>query len=260
MKQETASDRGTAYYYVSPSNDPYYNISLEDYLYQRLRHVDQIYMLWVNSPSVFMGRYQSARAETDHSYLQTHGIPILRRASGGGAVYHDLGNLCYSVIRNAPEGELHDLKTFPQPIISAMESQGVELELSPRGDLRYRGLKVAGSAETTRAGRMLYHLSILFDADLQELERVLAVPADEVERSRVASVRSKVCNLSPLMPEVGTMGDFVTLILEHIGRAHHSLHPLELDLDEANAYIEHIRRERYASDDWTYSSIGRRPH
>lgn len=249
---------GEAYYYISHSHDPFYNIALEDYLYRQLTHLDCIYMLWINSPAIFMGRYQSARAETDWAYVQSLGLPILRRTSGGGTVYHDLGNICYTCIARDLSGRGHNLSLFPQPIINALASRSVELIRSPRGDLRHQGLKVGGAAEASRSGRMLYHMSLLFDTDLNQLERVLQVPETELERSRVPSVRSHVANLRPLIAEHHgedmTIKTFETLLLEHIAQRHTALHPLTLETD-ATTYI-HQRMQHFASPDWIYASIG----
>lgn len=249
---------GEAYYYVSHSHDPFYNIALEDYLYRQLTHLDCVYMLWVNSPAIFMGRYQSARAETDWAYVQTLGTPILRRTSGGGTVYHDLGNLCYTCIARDITGRGHSLPLFPEPIISALASKSVELTRSPRGDLRYQGLKVGGSAEACRSGRMLYHMSLLFDTDLNQLERVLQVPETETERSRVPSVRSRVANLRPLITEHHgedmTIKAFETLLLDHIAQRHTALHPLTLEA-RAEAYIQE-RMQHFASPEWIHAPIG----
>ena len=132
----------SAYYYISTSRDPYYNIALEDYLYRQLRSLDTIYLLWINTPSVFMGRYQHPEAELDVEYLRSEGIALLRRTSGGGTVYHDEGNLNFSVIKNGEASVGFDLAACPQPIQSALAKQGVEVVRSPRGDLRLNDLKV----------------------------------------------------------------------------------------------------------------------
>lgn len=245
-----------AYYYISPLSDPFYNIALEDYLYTQMRDVGCIYFFWVNSPSVFMGRYQCAEAESDVQYLAEQGIPVLRRASGGGTVYHDAGNLNYTCIQNDLAGRGFDLRAFPRPIVEAMQRQGVELEISPRGDLRLEGYKVGGSAEATRSGRMLYHMSLLFDADLDQLERVLQVGHDVQVRSRVPSVRSRVRNLKTVLPSVATIDSFRDLILSAIAQRYEALLPLELPL-EAEAYVAAIQVERYANPKWIHSSVGR---
>lgn len=246
------------YYYISPSNDPFYNIALEDYLYSCRLDCTHIYMLWVNRPSVFMGRYQTARAETDWDYLSQQGIPILRRLSGGGTVYHDTGNLNFTCIQTDPTGRGFDLAAFPEPVIRAMSRQGVTLTRSPRGDLRLDGLKVGGCAETMRRGRMLYHLSLLFDADLYELERVLSVPAGELVQSRVPSVRSQVANLRSVLPQTNTIEQFRGLILDELHQIYPNIQPLVLNPIEAEKYIQRMRREKFETEEWIHSSIGMR--
>jgi len=241
-----------AYYYISKSNDPYYNITLEDYLYRQLRSLETIYFLWINRPSVFMGRYQHAEAELDVEYLQKRGIALLRRTSGGGTVYHDEGNLNFSVIKNGEESKGFDLAACPQPVQSALAKKGVEVVRSPRGDLRLDGLKVGGAAEAMTRGRLLYHICLLFDTDLEELERILTVAA----RSRVASVRSKVTNLRPTLPLGYTITDFQTLILDELRDIEEDLTPLILD-DEVEEYIQRKRAEQFEHPDWIHSSIGK---
>ena len=245
-----------AYYYISTSQDPYYNIALEDYLYRQLRSLETIYFQWINRPSVFMGRYQHAEAELDVEYLQKRGIALLRRTSGGGTVYHDEGNLNFSVIKNGEESKGFDLAACPQPVQSALAKKGVEVVRSPRGDLRLDGLKVGGAAEAMTRGRLLYHICLLFDTDLEELDRILTVVPGTKARSRVASVRSRVTNLRPTLPHGYTIADFQMLILDELMGIEEDLTPLILD-DEAEEYIQRKRAEQFEHLDWIHSSIGK---
>ena len=245
-----------AYYHISTSRDPYYNIALEDYLYRQLRSLDTIYFLWINSPSVFMGRYQHPEAELDVEYLRSRGIALLRRTSGGGTVYHDEGNLNFSVIKNGEASKGFDLAACPLPIQTALAKKGVEVVRSPRGDLRLNGFKVGGSAEAMTRGRLLYHICLLFDTDLDELERILTVAPDITARSRVASVRSKVTNLRPTLPEGYTIIDLQTLILDELKEVEDDLTPLVLG-EEVEEYIELKRTEHFEHLDWIHSPIGK---
>lgn len=245
-----------AYYYISTSQDPYYNIALEDYLYRQLRSLDTIYFLWINSPSVFMGRYQHPEAELDVEYLRSRGIALLRRTSGGGTVYHDEGNLNFSVIKNGEASKGFDLAACPLPIQTALAKKGVEVTRSPRGDLRLNGFKVGGSAEAMTRGRLLYHICLLFDTDLDELERILTVAPDITARSRVASVRSKVTNLRPTLPEGYTIIDLQTLILDELKEVEDDLTPLVLG-EEVEEYIKLKRAEHFEHPDWIHSPIGK---
>ncbi len=260
IKETVQEKKKKAYYYISDSNDPYYNISLEYYLYNERRDIDTIYFFWVNRPSIFMGRYQYAQAECDLDYLAGGQISLLRRKSGGGTVFHDLGNLNYTCIKNAEnEGESFDLKSFPQPIVKAMGEQGLDLALSPRGDLRYQGLKVGGSAEAMRRGRMLYHLSLLFDTDLDKLERCLAVKEEDGFTSRVASVRSKVCNIREALgkEEIASVEDFRALIIQAIKGDYDTLEEFVLP-QEADEVISAYRQDVFEREEWIYSEVGKK--
>lgn len=243
---------GATYYYISPSNDPLYNVALEAFLYHEMRHLDRIYMLWVNTPSVFMGKYQAAIAETNQAYLEQKQIPLIRRNSGGGTVYHDLGNLNYTCIANDLTGQGHNLADFPTPIQSFASKRGVELVRSPRGDLRYNGYKVGGAAEALRSGRMLYHMSLLFDADLGALEQAITPRGDIDVSSRVPSVRSQVCNLrEPLALE--DMDAFRQGIIQELELKHGKLLPLELP-QEVEVYIPQAIKEKFGNPLWTYDT------
>ena len=254
MTQDQA--KTNAYYYISPSTDPYYNIALEDYLYRQLRPLDTIYFLWVNRPSVFMGRYQWADAELDMQYLEEKGIALLRRTSGGGTVYHDLGNLNFTAIKNDHLGLGFDLKAFPQPVQRALARHGVAVERSPRGDLRLDGLKVGGAAEAVNRSRMLYHICLLFDADLEELERILTVDPSVTVSSRVASVRSQVTNLRPALPAGYSIADLQEDILSALAEEHEGLFPLQFN-SSVEEYIRRERAEHFEHPDWIHSPIGK---
>lgn len=201
----------SAYIYISPHTDPALNAAIEEYLYLHRRDLGRVYMLWVNEPSVFMGRYQSREAEVDMDYMRAQGIRLMRRISGGGTVYHDAGNLNFTVIDSAEQGQAFDLKRYPEPIVRLCKRHGLPLVISPRGDLRLTdGRKVGGSAQAARSGRMLYHLSLLISADLTALDRVLASPEELRHLSRVQSVRSVVANLCDHLPEgLGSVPHFV---------------------------------------------------
>ena len=197
----------SAYYYISTSRDPYYNIALEDYLYRQLRSLDTIYLLWINTPSVFMGRYQHPEAELDVEYLCSEGIALLRRTSGGGTVYHDEGNLNFSVIKNGEASVGFDLAACPQPIQSALAKQGVEVVRSPRGDLRLNDLKVGGAAEAMTRGLSLIHRPRCTRANSDSLTRYdspLEGSVRTLQSSQSASCpTSRLYDHRPTAPHLG---------------------------------------------------------
>lgn len=244
-----------AYLYISETNDPLVNIATEEYLYSQLRHFDKIYMLWINSPSVFIGKYQCPEAETDIKYTTDNNIPIIRRISGGGTVYHDLGNLNMTVIENEQrKGFGFDMSLFTRSVQSLLKKFGVQLIRSPRGDLRYNGIKVAGSAQAMKQGRMLYHLCMLFDADLSVLERVLI--GDNTKFSRVDSVRSKVVNIKSLIPQIKTTEDFMNMLISEIKSYEEELGTIRLDDDNFRRYISDSIKSKFGNNSWTFSDIG----
>ena len=239
----------STYIYISPYRDPALNAAIEEYLYLHRRDLERIYMLWVNEPSVFMGRYQCREAEVDMGYLRDNGVRLLRRISGGGTVYHDGGNLNYTVIDSAAVGQPFDLKRYPEPIVRLAERYGLPLLVSPRGDLRLGdGRKVGGSAQAARSGRMLYHLSLLVAADLDALERALASPEELRHLSRVQSVRSVVANLCDHLPEpLRSVAGFVSELRAELERylgaergGEGALQSLELDVPRLMPQLEEL--------------------
>lgn len=206
-------------------------------------------MLWVNSPSVFIGKHQNVRAETKLQWLEKEGISLIRRLSGGGTVYHDLGNLNFTVIRTEEQPGLgFDYAAIPRIVVDAFRRMEIELEQTQRGDLRYQGYKVAGSAEMIRSRRLLYHMSILYKADLDRLGQAIE-PEDPKALSRVPSVRSKVMNLSELLPSQWEMADFKRLLEQEISLQRGYLEPIELP-EEAEVYVSRAIKDRYKNPRW----------
>lgn len=244
------------YIYISNTNNPFVNIAIEEYLYSQAKHLDKIYMFWINSPSVFIGKYQCPEAEANIDYLKENKIPIIRRISGGGTVYHDLGNLNMSVIENEKrKGAGFDMSLFVKSIQSALkENYSIDLVRSDRGDLRFNNIKVAGSAQAMKQGRMLYHLCMLFDTNLTELEKVLQ--GDNNKSSRVSSVRSKVVNIKSLAPSITDIGEFQNLIISQIEKEEGIFHKIVIDENEINKYVSDLIETKFGNDSWTFSDIG----
>lgn len=244
-----------AYVYISKTNDPFVNIATEEYLYSQLRYLDRVYMLWINSPSVFIGKYQCPEAEADIDYIKDNGISVIRRISGGGTVYHDLGNLNMTVIENEmAKGVGFDMSVFSESVISLLRRYDIDLIRSPRGDLKYNGLKVAGSAQAMKQGRIMYHLCMLFDTDLSVLERVLQ--GDVSKYSRVDSVRSKVANIKSFVPHIKDTREFMDFLLSEIENKEGRLEELYFNDDSFHTYISKSIADKFGNKLWTFSDIG----
>lgn len=192
------------------SNNPYYNLAVEEYLFA---HTDEdVFMLWQNAPTVVVGKNQNVYAEVDVEHAKHHGALICRRITGGGAVYHDLGNVNYTFITSDKKAKALDYGYFTRPIISALAMLGLKCELSGRNDLLCEGRKFSGNAQHTSGGRILHHGTLLFDTDLEDMSHLLRVDKEKLEYNAVKSHRSRVVNLKELLGEDVSVGDFIDVI------------------------------------------------
>ncbi len=234
-------------------NDPRLNLAFEEYL---LRHVDclePLLLFYVNEPSVIIGRNQNTIEEIDPDYVAAHHIHVVRRLSGGGAVYHDLGNLNFSFVTQG-KGDLHQFAKFIQPVVTCLRSLGVAAEIRGRSDIFVDGRKVSGNAQYATTARMFSHGTLLFDTDLSEMLRAINPRRVAIESKAVQSVRSVVGNLREMLPGDMTIHDLRAAILREIF-GDGPIPELRLG-DEEWRRIEEIGATRYASWDWNY---GRSP-
>ncbi len=181
------------------STDPNYNLALEEWLMKNCD--DDVFILWQNSPTVVIGRYQNAYAEVNIPFAEKNGISVVRRISGGGAVYHDLGNLNFTFIIK-DEGDGIDFVRFLTPIKEALASLGIETEISGRNDLLMNGKKISGSAQCRKFGKVLHHGTLLIDVDADMLSNVLNVSAEKLSSKGISSVRSRITNIKDVYPEI----------------------------------------------------------
>lgn len=179
---------------ISDSNDPFYNISLEEYLIKTMKE-DDIFLLYINSSSVIIGKNQDPHSEVNIKYAKENEIDIVRRMSGGGAVYHDLGNLNYSFILQGKENEIYDFKKFSAPIVNALRKNKINVKFSGRNDLLVDGQKISGSAQFTHNGNLLHHGTILFNTDFSKINFILTPNKDKNKSKGVKSVKSRITNL-----------------------------------------------------------------
>lgn len=183
------------HYLESPSNNPTFNIALEEYL---LKNTDQEYfLLYVDNPSVIVGKHQNTLSEINYQYVIESNIPVIRRISGGGAVYHDQGNLNFCFIANSHQGHQIDFKKYTQPIIEVLQQEySIPAVLAGKNDIRVNDLKVSGNAEHVFKNRVLHHGTLLVNSKLQDLSQALKVTPGKYTDKAVKSIRSKVANLS----------------------------------------------------------------
>ncbi len=196
------------------TTDPYQNLAVEEYLFKNSE--EDIFMLWQNRPSVIIGKNQNAYAEVELAYAEEKGIDICRRITGGGAVYHDEGNLNYTFITNTGGEHTLDYAYFARPIISALASFGVTATLSGRNDLECGGKKISGNAQAVSGGRILHHGTLLFSVDVDTLGAVLRTDKEKLSYRAVKSHRGRVGNLSAMLGEAIGIDGFIDQIEKQV--------------------------------------------
>lgn len=238
-------------YIVNKSHNPFYNIALEAYAFRELRDEDELFILWINEPTIVIGKHQNAIEEINKAYTDEHGIHVVRRLSGGGAVYHDLNNLNYTIISNKAEEGAFDFKTFSQPVIETLADLGVTATFTGRNDLEIDGKKFCGNAQAYYKGRMMHHGCLLFDVDMTVLSNALQVSKDKIESKGVKSVRARVTNILDELPEKMTVEAFSEQLLNKIKEQYPDM--TEYVLSEADLEnIQNLADNQFATWDWTY--------
>lgn len=233
-------------FYYNPSHDPAFNLALEEWF--MTHNEGDFTLLWRNSPTVVIGRNQNARAEIDFGRLKEQGISLVRRSSGGGAVYHDLGNINFSFITDKRE-DMPDAARLCAPVIDFLRSLSLSAECSGRNDMTTGGAKFSGSARCCLDGRFLFHGTLLFDADLSVMAGVLTPDAKKLASKGISSVRARVTNLRPLLREPLTPDEFLTRLCARLSRDCGTVGPLRADQLEE---IELVAQRRYRNESWTF--------
>ncbi len=245
---------GFMYFLGSPQTDAYFNMALEEYLLTQLPQGEECFLLWQNQKAIVVGKFQNTAEEVHPDYVREQGIQVVRRLSGGGAMYQDMGNLNFTFLVNrAPETQ-PDFGLFIRPVLHALAQMGANAEQSGRNDILLDGKKISGNAQYHTRTRTLHHGTLLFDSDLDAVSFALRVGADKLASKAVKSVRSRVTNIAEHLPKPVQLAEFKRLLVRHMF-AENSLTPYALS-DAALAEITRLREEKYSSWDWNY---GRSP-
>ena len=237
-------------YLESHSTDPYFNLALEEYLFEELGRSRPCFMLWQNDNTIVVGKYQNTAEEIDQAYVDAHGIRVARRLSGGGAVYHDKGNLNFTFIVDRADAPGLNFKVFVEPVIRALARFGVHAEFTGRNDLTIDGMKFSGNAQYARRGRLLHHGCIMLDSNLTSVADALRVKEAKFDSKAVKSVRSRVTTINAHAPAPISMEEFKEVLTE-CAMASGELEPCTLT-EEDLAAIRKLRDEKYATWAWNY--------
>jgi lipoate---protein ligase len=231
--------------------DPRINLAIEEYALKHL-NIDETYLLfYINRPSIIIGRNQNTIEEINSDYVDEKGITVVRRLSGGGAVYHDLGNLNFSFITKDDGDSFHNFKKFTQPVVETLEKLGIHAELSGRNDILAEGKKISGNAMFSTKGRMFSHGTLLFQSEMDHIVSALKVKKDKIESKGIKSIRSRVGNIADFLKEPMSVEEFRSFLLQNIFKD--SGEVTEYVLTETDwEKIHEISEDRYQNWEWNY--------
>lgn len=233
-----------------PSSDPYFNLAADEFL---LRNPgDEYFLLSINERSVITGKHQIPHREADTRFVTEHGIPVIRRISGGGTVFHDPGNLNFSFILNSTEGKQIDFRKYTLPVISFLASLGIDARFEGKNDLKVGGLKISGNAEHVYRNRVLHHGTLLFSADLDFMSKCIRKDTTMYKTRAVSSNPSTVTNLAGMLATVHDISHFRDLMLEWFLANQPGSYKSALSDDETRQ-IGELSESRYKSWEWTYA-------
>lgn len=237
--------------------DPRINLAIEEYILRNMDIEKDDYLLfYINQPSIIIGKNQNTIEEINTDYVEENGIIVVRRLSGGGAVYHDLNNLNFSFLTKDDGNSFHNYKKFTQPVVDALAKLGVNAELSGRNDILAEGRKVSGNAQYSTRGRMFSHGTLMFNTDVDAVASALKVKKDKIESKGIKSVRSRVGNISDYLKEPMTVEQFRMEILKSIFGGEENIQYYNLT-DEDWEKIHQISKERYQTWEWNYGKSPR---
>ena len=232
---------------LNSSIDPHWNMAFDEFTLESLPVDEPVFYLWQNAPSVIIGLNQSAYAEVNLPFLEEKGIVLARRVTGGGAVYHDLGNLNYSIV-----GPISTMDNAYGIVADALRRLGLPAERSGRNDILVEGRKCSGYAKRLCRNRMMVHGTLMWDINLEDLTQALAVPGSKLEAAGVASVRSRVANLRSYLPAFPDIRAFQDALQEMLsgGDSTIGLNPSQLEA------VGKMADEKFRTWQWNF---GRSP-
>jgi len=232
-----------------PDTDAYFNLAAEEFVFSQLDRQQEYLLLWQNRNAIVVGLHQNTYEEINPDFVEQNNVQVVRRLTGGGAVYHDMGNLNFSFVVDA-DGKAFNFRLLALPVLQTLNRLGVAAEFNGRNDLTIDGLKISGNAETMKGNRLLHHGTLLFSSNLETLSSALQVKGDKIESKGIKSVRSRVTNIQDHLPDL-TIDAFKDVLVAEI--SHSSRQIIEYTFTEADrAAISKLREEKYGTWAWNY--------
>jgi lipoate---protein ligase len=235
---------------IHKNTDPYFNIATDEFIFKHIE--EDCFMLWQNDNAIIVGKHQNALAEINVDYVREKGIHVVRRLSGGGAVYHDMGNLNFSFTHKGNDpSKMVDFRKYTAPIIEVLNDLGVDARFEGRNDLMIDGKKFSGNAEHVIGNKVLHHGTLLFASEMRDISGALKINPLKYQDKAVKSIPKRVTNIKDHLKATMTLETFRNKILEHVLNSFPGAYLYEFTADDF-AKIQQIRDEKYATWEWNF--------
>lgn len=230
-------------------DNPYFNLALEEFLFEN--STEEFILIYINSDSVICGKHQTAVAESNSEFLNRNSIPLIRRFSGGGTVFHDTGNINLSFITTGKDSKVIDFRRYAESMVRFLLGKKINAQITERNDIAIDGFKVSGHAAHAKNKRALHHGTLLFDSRLQRLSEGLRSNNDKFISRAVKSVRSKVTNVRPYLKSDLSIDEFIEQLCDHLIFEFDVSGKYELSTTDIKE-VEKLANEKYATFEWNY--------
>ena len=230
------------------NTNAYFNLAMEEYFLKNTN--EDIFLLWQNENSIIVGKNQNTLSEINYDYVKENNIKVVRRLSGGGAVFHDLGNINFTFI-SCNDNSFSDFKKFTMPIVEALKELNVHAEFSGRNDLLIDGQKFSGNAQYNYKNKVMHHGTLLFSSEINDLSNALKVKPSKFQGKSVKSVKSRVTNISSHLDKKMTVLEFKDYLMDFINKRDENSHFYELndkDVESINKLVE----DKYSTWEWNF--------
>ena len=237
------------YIFHNTNTDPYWNLAAEEYLLKNFE--EDFFVLWRNQPAIIIGRHQNANAEINIEHVKQNSIKVVRRITGGGAVFHDLGNINFTFIQGGEDPKSIDFDRYTKPIVNVLQKLGVNASMEGRNDICIDGSKISGNAEHIDKKRLLHHGTLLFSSDMVDLSSALKVHPAKYQDKAIQSVRKRVANISDHLQQKMSVEQFIENLLDEINQQF--LNSQSFDFDHKDKeHIEALVEKKYRTWEWTF--------